>query len=147
MQTFVGMTARRRRRVGINAGWYQTLDASFLAKSQPGRADTGAAGSKSSHPQGWPLTIRSMPMPSIMPPIRLPMTPAATPSQIISLRVIMGGLLNSTGWFDKARAERLYAPLFTAGNVDGPSGSAPALGYATLGPTGATSRTKGPTRP
>ena len=52
-------------------------------------AESGAAGSSSSQPSGWPLTIRSMPIPSKMPPTREPMTPAATPSQMISLRLIM----------------------------------------------------------
>ena len=42
-------------------------------------------------PKGWPLTIRSMPMPSMAPPIRPPVTPEEMPSQRMSPRVIMGG--------------------------------------------------------
>src|SRR5665213_4176437 len=67
-------------------------------------AEAGAPGNSSSQPCGSPFTIRLMPMPSIMPPTSDPMTPAETPSQMISARVIMaewyGGMRarTSTGW-------------------------------------------------
>lgn len=45
--------------------------------------------------------------------------------------------------FDKPPPARLYAPLFTAGNVDELSEFAPVHWYATNGPTGATTGRKG----
>ena len=62
-------------------------------------------------------------MPSIMPPTRQPMTPAETPSQMMSLRLIMAAAASECRpqCLTSRRAARLYAPLFTAGNVDGPS--------------------------
>jgi len=51
-------------------------------------AATGAPGSIRSHPSGWPVTMRSMPIPNIMPPTRQPMTADETPSQMMSPREI-----------------------------------------------------------
>ena len=96
---------KTRNTASLAAG--QICRTSLRANSHPGSAETGAPGSKSSQPQGCWLTIRSMPMPSIMPPTRLPVTPAETPSQIISPRVIMVGVLTGGGMFDKPPADSL----------------------------------------
>ncbi len=68
------------------------------ASSHPGIAETGAPGNSSNQPIGAPLTIRLMPMPSIMPPTREPMTPAETPSQMMSARETMAE------WYGGGRA-------------------------------------------
>jgi hypothetical protein len=68
---------------------FHSCRASRRASNQPGMAETGAPGSMISQPSGWPLTIRSIPIPNIMPPIRQPDTLEATPSQTISERSIM----------------------------------------------------------
>lgn len=57
-------------------------------------------------PKGWPLTIRSMPIPSMAPPIRPPVTPEEMPSQRMSPRVIMSREVWGFARFGKGRGGR-----------------------------------------
>lgn len=70
-------------------------------RSQPMMAEDGPPMMMGMKPNGWPLTIRSMPMPSMAPPIRPPVTPEEMPSHRMSPRVIMGGEVWGLAGFGK----------------------------------------------
>jgi hypothetical protein len=83
-----GSSARLERHPAPSTNHCNCL-ASRFASTQPGTAPAGAAGSSSNHPTGAPAMIRLMPMPSIIPPTREPITPEARPRYSMSPRLIM----------------------------------------------------------
>jgi hypothetical protein len=135
---------------GSNQSLGQSCRLSFRARSQPGNAEAGAAGSSNSHPNGWELTIRSMPIPSIMPPTRDPVTPAATPSQIISPRVIIPACYRPGERLTRRRPSAYRRRSLWPGTWTDRGDPRPPVARGQSirhGPTGATTMTKRATRP